>query len=100
MLKHVLCSFLFMLFFSASYSGQAKASTLVSVSDTQQLNNQVLSLKVMMAKFRNQIYSLGDIQALEKKGLLTHQDAKLMYNVLFAKFSQTKNDILSLITRL
>ncbi len=62
-------------------------------------DNQMLSLKVMMSKLRELLYSLNDIKELESAGL-PHRDAELMYNTLLAKITQTKNQTLSLITDL
>jgi len=62
-------------------------------------DNQMLSLKVMMSKLRELLYSLNDIKELESAGL-PHRDAELMYSTLLAKITQTKNQTLSLITAL
>jgi len=62
-------------------------------------DDQMLSLKVMMSKLRELLYSLNDIKELESAGL-PHRDAELMYSTLLAKITQTKNQTLSLITAL
>jgi len=62
-------------------------------------DNQMLSLKVMMSKLRELLYSLNDIKELESAGL-PHRDAELMYATLLAKITQTKNQTLTLITSL
>ncbi len=61
--------------------------------------NQILTLKIMMSKLRELLYSLKDIKELESAGL-PHRDAELMYNTLLAKITQTKTQTLSLITSL
>jgi len=68
-------------------------------SSQRVFSDQMLSLKVMMSKLRELLYSLKDIKELESAGL-PHRDAELMYNTLLAKITQTKTQTLSLITAL
>jgi len=61
--------------------------------------DQMLTLKIMMSKLRELLYSLKDIKELESAGL-PHRDAVLMYNTLLAKITQAKSQTLTLITSL
>ena len=63
------------------------------------LSDQMLSLKIMLSKLRELIYSLKDINELEQVGL-SHTDAELMRSILLEKINQTKSQTLLLIRHL
>jgi len=62
-------------------------------------SERMLTLRIMVAKLRELVFNLRDIDELEKIGL-PHSDAELMRLALQEKINQTQSETLALIRRL
>jgi len=82
------------LFFYSPVQLQAKASLDNYASETG-----LQSMKVMIAKLRELIFNIKDIDELEKIGL-SHADAELMRLALKEKIKQTQYETISIIRSL
>jgi len=61
--------------------------------------DNMISLRIMIAKLRELVFNLKDIDNLEKIGL-SHSDAQLMRLALQEKINQTQQETLEIIWRL
>lgn len=64
-----------------------------------EISNKMATLRVMVAKLRELVLNLKDIDDLENVGL-SHADAQLMRLALQEKINQTQDETLALIRRL
>ncbi len=64
-----------------------------------EVSSKMVTLRIMVAKLRELVLNLKDIDELEKVGL-PHADARLMRLALQEKINQTQNETLALIRRL
>ena len=78
-----------------SRSAMAREITLQQESATENL----MALRIMVAKLRELVINLKDVDDLEKIGL-SHSDAQLMRLALQEKINQTQQETLEIIWRL